>query len=219
VSDVFADSPAQAPRPPRRWTWLRGAAFVAWSLAVLAGFAALSAHEARPGERGASPRRWPEGTTLSRDASAPTLVVFVHPRCPCTRATVAELERLVTSAAGAGAPPRVLAVAYKPSGAEAGWERTALLERLSAIPGASVAVDEGGLEATRFGVRTSGHVLVYAPDGRLRFTGGITTSRGHEGEGPSWDAARAALLGRVEGTAEAQVFGCGIVSSREGGKS
>jgi hypothetical protein len=72
----------------------------------------------------------------------------------------------------------------------------------------SVRIDEAGREAARFGATTSGHVLLYDRGGRLRFSGGITASRGHVGD----NAGRAALLGLlIHGETERErtpVFGC-----------
>jgi hypothetical protein len=82
------------------------------------------------------------------------------------------------------------------------------------VPGLEVRTDPGGEEARRFGVATSGHVLVYDPRGALIFSGGITPGRGVPGVGEG----RAAWLGRVLG-ADARcpddpVFGCPLATPR-----
>jgi len=87
------------------------------------------------------------------------------------------------------------------------WERSGLWERAAAIPRARVWSDPKGALATRFDARTSGQVLVYAPDGRLVFRGGITGSRGHEGD----NAGESAIIGLIQGgdpQGGTQVFGC-----------
>ena len=43
-------------------------------------------------------------------------------------------------------------------------------------------LDPGGAEARRFGVATSGHVLLYDTRGDLIFSGGITPGRGEQGD-------------------------------------
>jgi hypothetical protein len=69
--------------------------------------------------------------------------------------------------------------------------------------------DVGGAEAERFGAVTSGAVMLFDTTGKRLFAGGITTSRGHEG-----DSAGGVMLRRLlknETLAEAPTiptFGC-----------
>jgi hypothetical protein len=62
-----------------------------------------------------------------------------------------------------------------------GWARTDIWRSASAIPGVFVQADVGGRLAHVFGADTSGHAMLYDPEGRLRFAGGITPARGHRG--------------------------------------
>ena len=90
----------------------------------------------------------------------------------------------------------------------ADWGRTDLWRSAAAIPGVRVSSDPDGVEAARFGAMTSGHAVVYDPNGRRVFSGGITGSRGHAGE----NAGRTAILTLVNGEnpakADLPVFGC-----------
>ena len=157
------------------------------------------------------PQAWPAGTSIPRAHGAATLVMLVHPRCPCTRASVAELARLMTDTHG-----RVQAhvLVMRPIGEPERWERTDLWDRAAAIPGVSVHTDIGGEEARRFGAVASGHVVVHAADGRLLFRGGITGARGHEGDNPGRSQASAAIL-RGLGEAIGPTFGCALRSADE----
>ena len=66
----------------------------------------------------ASPiHRWPATSQLVRDPGRPTLIMFVHPHCPCSRATLAELDRLLSPRRDRVA---VRIVMVRPSGFEAG---------------------------------------------------------------------------------------------------
>ena len=58
-----------------------------------------------------------------------------------------------------------------------------------------VVNDVEGVEARRFGAQTSGTTSLYSPDGRLLFSGGITSSRGHEGDNAGEDALTQAISG------------------------
>ncbi len=64
------------------------------------GFARLMNYASRPGERGASVRRWPAGSVLIPDPDRANLVLLAHPRCPCTRATIDGLENLLARSRG-----------------------------------------------------------------------------------------------------------------------
>jgi hypothetical protein len=74
--------------------------------------------------------------------------------------------------------------------------------------------DGGGVEARRFRVATSGHVLLYDVRGLLIFSGGITAARGHRGD----SYGRAAVHDRIlnpEGTRSGSpVFGCPLAAPR-----
>jgi hypothetical protein len=84
---------------------------------------------------------------------------------------------------------------YRPRQFPPGWERTDLWRSAAAIPGVTVRADPEGREAQRFGAVTSGHVLLYDRAGQLLFTGGITGSRGHEGDNAGCDRVIRLLTG------------------------
>ena len=72
----------------------------------------------------------------------------------------------------------------------------------------TVIRDEGGAEALRFRAAASGLVLLYDGQGRLRFAGGITSSRGHEGDSFGRRRILAVLAGASADREDAPVFGC-----------
>jgi hypothetical protein len=135
--------------------------------------------------------------------------MLAHPHCPCTRATIAELARLMTDADGR-VDTHVLFL--KPSEMEEGWERTDLWRRAGSIAGVRVVSDVDGREAARFGATVSGQVLLYDRTGRLVFRGGITGARGHEGD--NLGRRQLASLIRTGNAAarESRVFGCSLVN-------
>jgi hypothetical protein len=178
---------------------------VAWAALVVVGFAALISYESAPGRSGAPPESWPVASSLVRPAEGFVLVAFLHPRCPCSRTTVGELVRI---ASRSKSPLTVEAVFVRDRATEAGWERGDLWDAAGAIPGVHERVDVGGVEAARFGAKTSGHVLLYGPDGLLRFRGGVTAARGHAGDNPGETAILDSLEGRPSSLAWAAVFGC-----------
>ena len=62
-----------------------------WLLVVGAGMAMLTRYDNTPGLSGQPPKQWPEESGLPRPDGTSTLVMFGHPRCPCTRASLEEL--------------------------------------------------------------------------------------------------------------------------------
>ena len=190
----------------QRWVILT-ATFI-WGSAVAIGLLALQLHGASPGQSGSAVERWPGESRIPLTAGRPTMVVAVHPLCPCTRASVSELARLLTRCDG---QVEVYILIFLPERAGRGWGPTAGLRGLATMPGVHLIDDPAGEEAARFGAQTSGLVALYAQDGRLLFRGGITAARGHEGD----NEGRRALLDLIQGNSsscprETPVFGCPI---------
>ncbi|HEX5050311.1 MAG TPA: hypothetical protein VFZ65_00935 [Planctomycetota bacterium] len=190
-------------RTGRRVALLAGGAL--WLAVVMAGFVSLFRYSAEPGGLQAPPSQWPTRAPIHLDATRPTLVLFAHPHCPCTRATIAELDRLMAMCAG-GLVAHVIFYADPQFGE--GWERTALWEHAGRIPGVHVLADAMGAAARAFCAQTSGCTLVYAPDGRLLFYGGITGARGHEGDNPGVSAIVEIASGSWGPVRTSAVYGC-----------
>src|SRR4051812_9429667 len=155
-----------------------------------------------------APVRWPEGTRLVRAGNRPTVVMFAHPRCTCTRASLAELRKLAAERSF----DTVIAF-LSPEGAPSDFVQSDLWTSATAIPGARVVRDDGGVEATRFGAGTSGATLLYGKDGALLFRGGITPSRGHEGDSFGRERVLALVDGRPADRSDAPVFGCQLAGA------
>src|SRR4051812_25031914 len=77
---------------------LRGVLCVLWVVGLGAGFAAMFRYQSTVGEFGRTPERWPMSAPISLDSGRPTLLVFAHPQCPCTRASLEELNRVLARA-------------------------------------------------------------------------------------------------------------------------
>ena len=61
--------------------------------------------------------------------------------------------------------------------------------------------------AALLGARTSGHVVAYDPAGSRVFSGGITASRGHEGDSAGHESLVAGITAAAP-RSYASVFGC-----------
>jgi hypothetical protein len=190
-----------------RRTVLAAAAAIVWLIAVAVGFGKLWAYASTPAPQTTAAAEWPARTTLSRLDGRPTLVMFAHPQCPCSRASVAELAKLV---ARTPATATIHVVFYRPPSEPHGWERTSLWRAAEAIPTVRVSVDPGGVEATRFGALASGQTYFYDAGGALRFNGGITAARGHEGDNAGRQALETILTHGTPSASQTRVFGCAL---------
>jgi hypothetical protein len=201
-------------KPTLRSRVLFCAATAAWLCAVLAGTTGLMRYKNAAGAQLEPPSRWPQASSIVRTPGRATLVLAAHPHCPCTRATLNELDRLLVRADGR-LEAAVLFV--KPRGAPAGWEDTDLWRRVASMPRANALLDVDGVEAHRFHALTSGEVVVYDETGKLLFSGGITIARGHEGDSAGRAYILAALGGAQLAHPNAPVFGCALDTPDNGG--
>ncbi len=179
---------------------------VVWGMAVVAGAVLLWSYKLSPGPVGRVPGAWPAASRLPRTAGRPIVVLFAHPRCPCTRASLAELAALAEEL---GPEVDVVVAAARFAGVAETPELAALV---AAVPRALLIADPERSEAARFGAHTSGQVVVYGRGDQLLFSGGITDARGHAGASAGRARIRQLLAGQVA-SAEAPVFGCNLSSA------
>ncbi|MGC3959147.1 MAG: hypothetical protein QM813_14730 [Verrucomicrobiota bacterium] len=183
-----------------------------WLLAVGIGLAVVVNYDTAPGRMGETPVAWPAQAPVAFDAARPTLVMFAHPRCPCTRASVNELNRLLAKCHDQMA---VHVFFLKPEGQPDDWVKSDLWRSAADIPGVTLHEDVGGREAARFGAKTSGQVMLFDQRGRLLFQGGITAARGHVGDNAGAAQIRALLSGAKVEARRIPVFGCALQDDEE----
>jgi hypothetical protein len=188
-------------------SWLLWAFAAFWMISVVAGLSIVWAYDNTPGQAGDSPAQWPAESRLARANDRPTLILFAHPQCSCTRASLGEFAEILARAAH---PPATYVVFLKPVGFGLDWEKTDLWRTASRLPGVTVIRDDEGVEATRFGVVTSGQTVLYDATGAMVFSGGITGARAHAGD----NAGRASIVALLnQGAADVSltsVFGCAL---------
>ena len=107
----------------------------------------------------------------------------------------------------------VLFVTPKDAGRD--WDDTSLRHSAEAIPGVTVVFDIDGAEARRFGAETSGHTLLFANNGMLLFSGGITGSRGHAGDNAGESAIISLVSNQTPPRTRTLVFGCALANRPE----
>lgn len=179
---------------------------LAWIGTVGFGWMRLTAYENAPGRVAISQRNWPAASLIERSQDRATLVLFAHPRCPCTRATLEELAGIL-----AVSGDRLNAcVVFSPVDAACLESKTDIMRQAGRITGVRVLCDVSRHEIGCFGATTSGQGFLYDRSGELRFQGGITASRGHAGGNAGRDAVIAVLDGNPPDRNRTFVFGCAL---------
>jgi len=179
-----------------------------WILAVGVGIKILLAYSNTPGKLSTPPSDWPASTAIQPQRNRACLLVFAHPQCPCSRATINELARIM---AGSQGKVQAYVVFLAPKSAKRDWIRGNLWKAASAIPDVRVIADEDANEMRRFGASTSGQSLLYNARGHLLFNGGLTVARGHEGPNDGADAVFSFLQTGAAQRKTAPVFGCSLL--------
>lgn len=189
-----------------------GVLIVVFGVVIVFSFGVLERYAATAGSPGTPPTSWPAESSIPRSAALPTLIMLAHPKCPCTRASIAELALVMRRCAG-----RVdgYVAFFRPADAQQGFEQTDLWRSAAAIPGIKVISDIDGREARRFGAATSGSVVLYDPSGRLCFSGGITRARGMHGESDGRQTVIALVTGENANLTDAPVYGCQLLDSTD----
>jgi hypothetical protein len=192
-------------RETKKWNpqWV---IFAGWSIAVIAGFWRLTVYSTTAGEE-AKATSWPIRSAIQRDSKKPTLVVFFHPNCPCSAATLEELERLIPYIKNRA---KTYIVFYKPRNRPESRGREGLWKRATSIPFTESRIDDEGSEIQTFGAKTSGQVFLFDPDGKLVFKGGITPARGHAGDSEGKKAILTFMTTGKTRIFETPVFGCSL---------
>lgn len=180
---------------------------ILWLGIISYGFSVLLDYEFKVNSKSTAIKSWPDNSQLKQDPRLDTLLIFVHPHCPCSRASMAELDRLLTSF---HQKLHTIVIFSKPAGKDDTWLKSDLWTKAQSLPGATIYVDDENKEAKLFMTNTSGEILLFKNNGTLVYHGGITSSRGHEG-----DSHGKALIsnylktGHVPGE-EGQAFGCSL---------
>lgn len=188
-----------------RRSWIAG---ILWLTAVSAGTAWLWKYSLTAAPVVIAARDWPVNTGLKLQERGLTLVMFVHPECPCSRASLGELQQLVERAGGKLSPQVVF---FSPEEKRSEWSDTPLWQLARDIPGVRTTADADGAEAVRFSAGSSGETFVYSATGRLLFHGGITAARGHRGDNDGRSAIEALADQSTDPAADpalSPTFGC-----------
>lgn len=188
------------PREPLTTPFLYGVVAV-WAALIAVAAIVYHAHATTPGDERAAgaPSRWPSASGLPAPTGM-TAYLFISPDCPCSRASLANLEAVVRDASR---PIATVVVFTEDAGpGDRAWDLAAAIPHVRRIAAPQ--------EAARFGARTSGFTVLYDGAGALRFVGGITADRGHAGSNIGTAALEAVLANEAPITDHHPVFGCAL---------
>lgn len=196
------------PSPNRTFTLRAKIAFglfAIWAGLTTYAFGHFWRIDATPGKQRVAPNLG------ERRIDRQTVILFLHPECPCSRATVAELARVAIKV-GRPTAFQVYFVSYRP---DHSWRESNLYELVIRLPGVEVALDPQGRIAQQYGADTSGQIIAYDRNGSVLFQGGITGSRGHEGENAGKARLLAALTSKSSSKLTAPVYGCRLFGTAD----
>ncbi|HIA53604.1 MAG TPA: hypothetical protein EYN91_16180 [Candidatus Melainabacteria bacterium] len=186
-------------------------AYVVWIGMLFIGHLVLFEYELTPSPLTNTKRVFPHHSGVQLAHGRQNIVLFLHPACPCSVATVDEFHQLMRQ----GDKDSVgTVIFYMPPEKEGEWSLAPIIQSVKRIRNVSVEYDTDGSLAQTFGVTTSGHVLIYDGRGVLQFTGGITGSRGHSGDNHYLELAKQCILARKAKYTTTPVFGCSLRAIR-----
>ena len=204
------NDPARARTASRRSIpWV---ATAIWLAAVAVGTVLFLRFEFTPGDETRVPPIWPAESALALRPDGMTLIVFAHPHCVCTRASLDELQVVLSHHSR---PLRARVVFVQLPGFTDQEMRDESWEKAGRIPGIERRIDKDGVEARRFCALVSGFTVLYDASGKLLFEGGVTGSRGQVGANAGRNSVIGFLRdGKVE-TSRTPVFGCYLFDRAE----
>lgn len=183
-----------------------------WVTLILAGTYQLLKYEYTPGNYSTAPNSWLSNPEVKLSTTGYTLLMAVHPKCGCSQASLGELSKLSARF------PQILQakiIFITPKNAQESWMQSENWSAAKAIVGAEVIHDSGGKLAKLFNLQTSGSTLLYNSAGKLLFSGGITSSRGHWGDNAGSQAISDLI---TKGNSEKKLtaaFGCNLFNKKE----
>src|SRR6266850_2968687 len=155
----------------RRSGWVTWMATAIWFAAFAGGSLMFVRFEFTPGDETRAPLVWPNDSSLALRPDGMTLVLFAHPHCVCTRASLDELQVVLSHHSR---PLSAQVVFVQLPDFTDDEMRDESWEQAGRIPGLERRIDKGGVEARRFGALVSGYTVLYDAAGKLLFEGGVT---------------------------------------------
>src|SRR5690349_6769442 len=128
-------------------------ATTAWVALVAGGLGYLAQYASKAGPASHAPANWPSQAPVPLASGKATLVLFLHPHCPCSRASLREVEKTL---AHSGDRLEATVFFLSPSEKSKEWVHSSLWEEASRIPHVVVREDPQGKTSRLFHATTSG---------------------------------------------------------------
>jgi hypothetical protein len=153
---------------------------------------------------------------LCKDCHPYELYVFLHPYCPCSSATLHELEALSNRLEKEGnTKVKIKIVFFKPGGDIKEWKKSSLWAHANKLKNVDIIIDQEGKLIKHYQAETSGETMLFDADGNCLFDGGITISRGHEGDAPGKEYIYRLVSNKRINELKSPIFGCPIFGSED----
>ena len=151
-----------------------------------------------------------QATQLKISEQKPTLIAFLHAKCPCSKASIHEINRLLASHSK---ELKTIFVFGKEEGLNLDWVKESDLYKEAQQMPVEIIIDTNNQEAKAFKAQTSGKVFLISPQRKILFQGGVTASRGHEGDNLGINAIQDILNGKEAKVDFQPSFGCLIYAN------
>ena len=187
---------------------LLGSTVALWLGLAGFGFTQIYHYMNKPGEPGTPPLTYPKTTQLN-NTGLPKLLFFAHPKCPCTDAGIKELSKIMAKLEG---KVETHIIFYHPPKMSKQWVKSTLWQKATKLKGANVLIDSNGELVKQFQPKTSGQVYLYDNNKQqsLIYSGGINSSRGHEGDNTGSNSVTNWVLHKKRVSNVFAVFGCSL---------
>ncbi len=169
-----------------------------WGLAVSGAIACLMKWEFTPGPQQA----WSGPAPIKGNRWR--LLMVAHTECPCTAASLEELRDVLRRSG----PPLEATVVFTGPDATPTSD-AANVKYAQSIPYLHIEFCKESEAVTSYNAHVSGQTFLFDPRGRVRFSGGLTTTRGEAGPSVGVDAI-VRILGGSDETRNAPVLGCAL---------
>ena len=169
-----------------------------WLALIVLGNKVLLEYNNKDIESNDHPLTWPNKSSIPFSTEKNNLVIFIHPKCPCSKASLNELNRLLSQYPDFFNSQAVFVKVdtNKEANSDDSLEQRSLWQKAKKISKLNTLVDGGGKEAKLFSVKSSGRVLIYNQDSKLIFAGGLTAARGMEGD----NIGKKRIISYIKGT-------------------